>query len=502
MSRLLLMGWLCVVACTGSSSRRTEQAPESATREALASPLAGAWQAERGGSTRLFAFDANGGYRQLATMGPARTYAAGRWTQEGNTLRLTQVRHLVLVMGGMSKADLDAPKVYAVRLDAGSLVIDGATYARVPDAEAAARFPELPALEAANAVDREKLARMIEQLAAKRPTLTNSIPDALSFNDLLHEARREAAVLDAPELLDKAIAIHVVGDAMDACLQLGEAMEAAISYDSLRALTLLVGKGAADCGMMTEEHLRQARERGHTEAVSLIESKGKSRAALSSEPQPPGVAKLRAAASAGDYAMAKAWLDQGIDVNAADTSDPSRRTALMAAVQNGHADVVKLLVARGANVDMQDTHGQSALDRARERHPELVELLTGVAAATPPEPVLAKKVDYAQDPSQLDPGALINPDSPAPKPASLAPAAEPSTTSSTPSAPKQTASDKQKKRKCEEVKEQLARTRAKYAAQTKRPMFDALTVQQDPEHTKLAQEVLALELSYNLGGCP
>jgi hypothetical protein len=227
---------------------------------------------------------------------------------------------------------------------------------------------------------------------------------------------------------------------------------------------------------------------------SLVAASSPSPSAQAPSEPPRGVTKLREAASAGDYAMAKAWLDQGTDVNAADASDPARRTALIAAVERGHFDVVKLLVARGANIHTQNAQGRSALDIAQQKDPELVALLTGEAAPTEPAPVAvkARSADYGKDPSMLDPGALINPDAPAPKPVTVKPAAEESSSASAPSPPKESARDKERKRKCADVKEQLARTRATYEAQSE---------QQKLDNSKLAQELLALDISYNLG-CP
>ena len=56
--------------------------------------------------------------------------------------------------------------------------------------------------------------------------------------------------------------------------------------------------------------------------------------------------ELRQAASAGDVAKVKALLDQGVDVNAANSYGG---TALTFAARRGNAEMVKLLLERGAD---------------------------------------------------------------------------------------------------------------------------------------------------------
>lgn len=77
---------------------------------------------------------------------------------------------------------------------------------------------------------------------------------------------------------------------------------------------------------------------------------------LLSTPRPGGAAEdsgeaLRRAASAGDLAKVKELLAAGADVNAANTYGG---TALAFASDKGHAEVVDLLLERGANVNVSD----------------------------------------------------------------------------------------------------------------------------------------------------
>jgi hypothetical protein len=197
-------------------------------------------------------------------------------------------------------------------------------------------------------------------------------------------------------------------------------------------------------------------------------------------------ASLRKAASKGDYIMVKALLDQGNDVNAIDRLEMKERTPLLAAVEGGHCDLIKPLLARGADVTIVDMPGSTVFEHARKRCAEAMPLLFAklplpgspdlpvfkkqadnnlcpldylsmslvcvhasslarpvlndeaqeffmkgttpnvgsnpveLPAAAPPPPVeeeiATKKINYAQDPSLLDPAALMNPDGDRPRP--------------------------------------------------------------------------------------
>ena len=88
----------------------------------------------------------------------------------------------------------------------------------------------------------------------------------------------------------------------------------------------------------------------------------------------PIAEELWAAARAGDAARVTAALDKGADVNA---KTRYGATALTFAADKGHVEVVKLLIARGADVNAQDTFYQMrAIDMAMmNNHAAVVTLL-------------------------------------------------------------------------------------------------------------------------------
>ena len=81
-----------------------------------------------------------------------------------------------------------------------------------------------------------------------------------------------------------------------------------------------------------------------------------------------------AAARKGDVAAVKAFLDKGMDVNA---RSPYGATALSFVSDKGHIEVARLLIERGADVNVRDTfYGEVPLGWAADKgHVEIVKLL-------------------------------------------------------------------------------------------------------------------------------
>ncbi len=86
-----------------------------------------------------------------------------------------------------------------------------------------------------------------------------------------------------------------------------------------------------------------------------------------------------AAARKGDAAAVEAQLKKGVDVNAKWRYD---QTALFPACDRGHVEVIKVLLAHGAEVNVQDTfyHATPLTWAINNDHPEAVQLLLAKGA--------------------------------------------------------------------------------------------------------------------------
>jgi Ankyrin repeats (3 copies)/Ankyrin repeat len=104
-------------------------------------------------------------------------------------------------------------------------------------------------------------------------------------------------------------------------------------------------------------------------------------AALASAPAQAAAtgAELFAAASAGDLAKVQALLDGGLSP---DVKNEYGATPLAYASDKGHLEIVKLLLARGATVDVEDTfyHSTALAWAAYNGHAEIVRALIGAGA--------------------------------------------------------------------------------------------------------------------------
>ena len=73
------------------------------------------------------------------------------------------------------------------------------------------------------------------------------------------------------------------------------------------------------------------------------------------------VESIHVAAQLGDVARVKAFLKQGIDVNAKNANGD---TPLHSAVRGGYEDIAELLIAKGADINAKNNQGQAPLDTA------------------------------------------------------------------------------------------------------------------------------------------
>jgi hypothetical protein len=69
-------------------------------------------------------------------------------------------------------------------------------------------------------------------------------------------------------------------------------------------------------------------------------------------------------AQSGDLGILRTVLGNNVDVNA---RDGKGRTALILAIQYGHFDAVKMLLAHGANPNSTDSHGLTPMAAAHSR---------------------------------------------------------------------------------------------------------------------------------------
>ena len=89
-----------------------------------------------------------------------------------------------------------------------------------------------------------------------------------------------------------------------------------------------------------------------------------------------GLTSLMKASDEGHVDVVRLLIERGADVNAANEEG---WTALMYASSRGHVDVVRLLIERGADVHVVDARGRTALDLAiRDGDDDVIELLRSV----------------------------------------------------------------------------------------------------------------------------
>ena len=107
--------------------------------------------------------------------------------------------------------------------------------------------------------------------------------------------------------------------------------------------------------------LAGAQEKGDNQSPALLRSL-RERAPAAASPSPS--AGLHAAARNGDLAQVDRLLAQGASLNAPDAAG---RTPLILATMQGHVDVVRHLLAAGANPALLDREGLDALQHARRQ---------------------------------------------------------------------------------------------------------------------------------------
>lgn len=92
---------------------------------------------------------------------------------------------------------------------------------------------------------------------------------------------------------------------------------------------------------------------------------------------------LMRASATGDLAALNALLGNGADPNARNSTQ--RITALMCAAFFGRLEAAKVLIAKGARIELKDANAAAAIDWAAQgNHVELEDILTGSTVALNP----------------------------------------------------------------------------------------------------------------------
>ncbi|NMG75427.1 ankyrin repeat domain-containing protein [Aromatoleum diolicum] len=315
---------------------------------------------------------------------------------------------------------VDTPDKVRVRINQMGLAYDANTFvdlAEKNDAQAVALY-----LRAGMPVDSEDHVETTGLMRAARAGHLALVQELVEHGADVNRALPWAAgagqrtVLDAllaekpsPEAINEAMVAAADGptEIMQLLLDLGAAVDypgdrdtalgAAASALNLESVRLLLARGAhvnAETGNGWQPLHRAAdasRQSGEAlqrqlELVQMLLDKGaqleaRTRSMQGWQPTPLLVAIRKPAPE-----VARHLIKKGADVNAqtGDLSGNTGHTALMAAADNGLAEVVQALLAKGASVNARDSAGQTALMLAaggyRGTQPEVVRLLLDAGA--------------------------------------------------------------------------------------------------------------------------
>ncbi len=181
---------------------------------------------------------------------------------------------------------------------------------------------------------------------------------------VLDQPAGPARVADAAQRGDLAAIQDLLRNQADVNAAQGDGMTAlhwaSLNGDVMTVDVLLKARAAVEpttrLGRYTPLHL--ASSRGHGAVIARLLTAGAKATALTST----GVQPIHLAAQAGDVAGVQALLAAGADVNVKDTTH--ERSPLIFAVSENRAEVVKLLLGKGANIQLT-TKVIDYVDRSR-----------------------------------------------------------------------------------------------------------------------------------------
>lgn len=158
----------------------------------------------------------------------------------------------------------------------------------------------------------------------------------------------------------------------------GDILSNAATEDDLEWAELCLAHGADPNRNLVDEHksiLAAVAELGSVQMATLLVANGA---------QVKGSGALVLAAKEGKLHMVQYLLDQGADVDEIGIEHPTDKryeevvgSALHRAAYRGHEDIARVLLEKGANVELKDMMGRTALDLAHAgKHEKLEALLS------------------------------------------------------------------------------------------------------------------------------
>ena len=164
--------------------------------------------------------------------------------------------------------------------------------------------------------------------------------------------------------------------------RMGDAVLTAVRNGNIELLTYILENGG-DPGR-TPECSREAYIYTPIEVSALVANEEAARVLVKYGATFEATEAVRIAASSGCLEMVRCLIELGADVNYVrglrdpywDTCHHGCTGPLHSAAKGGHFDVAKLLIAHGADPQLQDTSEMTAVDAAREAgHQDVVDLL-------------------------------------------------------------------------------------------------------------------------------